>query len=176
MLKMFSTQLSGLFKKLQDHEEFSMEDAARLLAQAKVGEGTIFLYGTKEMAAIPLEAINGAEPLTGAVALDPDQLENLSVADRVLLVARDSTDVEAVTLAQSLVEKEIPFVAVSTVSTKAPGGLDALADVHIDLRMKKGMLPTETGERTGLPTSMAALFIYYGIKFTIDEILAEYEE
>jgi hypothetical protein len=38
------------------------------------------------------------------------------------------------------------------------------------------MLPSETGERIGLPTSMAALFLYYGIKFTLDEILSEYDE
>jgi hypothetical protein len=55
-------------------------------------------------------------------------------------------------------------------------GLESLADVHIDLKLAKGMLPSETGGRIGLPTSMAALFLYYGIKFTLDEILSEYDE
>ena len=34
MLKMFTTQLSGLFNRIFDKEELSIEDGARLLAQA----------------------------------------------------------------------------------------------------------------------------------------------
>lgn len=172
---MFSTQLSGLFKRLQDHEEFSIEDAARLLAQAPAGEGTIYIYGTNEMSAIPFEAVSGAEPLSGTAMLTPELAESITIADRVLILARHSNDPEAVALAQQLIEKNFPFVAISTV-IDGDNGLHTLADVHIDLKLTKGMLPTETGERIGLPTSMAALFIYYGIKFTIEEIIAEYEQ
>jgi len=50
-----------------------------------------------------------------------------------------------------------------------------LADVHINLQLLKGLLPDDFGNRYGYPSSMAALYVYYGIKFTIDEILAEYE-
>ena len=49
-----------------------------------------------------------------------------------------------------------------------------LADVHIDLQLIKGLLPNDAGERFGYPSSMAALYVYYGLKFTIEEILAEY--
>jgi hypothetical protein len=46
----------------------------------------------------------------------------------------------------------------------------------MNLQLSKGLLPDEVGNRFGLPSSMAALFTYYGLKFTFDEILAEYEE
>lgn len=66
-------------------------------------------------------------------------------------------------------------MAVSTIKTESSENLADLADVHIDLKLAKGLLPDEEGNRFGYPASMAALFVYYGIKFTIEEILAEYE-
>jgi hypothetical protein len=175
MLKMFTTQLTGLFKRVEEKEEFSFEDGARLLAQAPVGDGTIYLFGTKEMKAVEFEALEGAEPFKGAKVLPDRGADELSDADRVLIFTRTSNDQEAVYLAAQLLEKEIPFVAVSTVIDSSEADLVELADVHIDLRLTKGLLPDDLGNRYGYPSSMAALFVYYGLKFTIEEILAEYE-
>ncbi|MCM3664604.1 DUF2529 domain-containing protein [Mesobacillus subterraneus] len=173
MLKMFSTQLTGLFNRLQEKEEFSMEDAARLLAQAAAGEGTIYFFGTKEMQAIGLEAVYGEEPLQASAVLT-DEAE-LEAADRVMIISRYTDDEEAVHIARKLQEKGIPFVAISTIRGENDGeGLHNLADVHIDLRIKKGLLPDESGNRVGFPTSIAALYVYFGLKFTIEEILEEY--
>lgn len=171
MLKMFSTQLSGLFKRLQEKEEFSIEDGARLLAQATIGQGSIYLYGTGEMKAIGLEAVYGEEPLQSAAELGEGV--EVEAADRVLIISRYSDDVDAVLVARRLQEQGIPFVAISTVREEG-AGLVQLADVHIDLRMTKGLLPDDSGNRIGYPTSIAALFVYYGLKFTIEEILEEY--
>lgn len=174
MLKMFSTQLAGLFKRLQEKEEFSIEDGARLLAQAAAGQGSIYIFGKNEMSAIGHEAVFGAEPLSSAKILTEDA-EETEPADRVLIASRYADDAGAVKLAHKLREKGIPFVAISTVRPEMSGsGLDSLADVHIDLGLTKGLLPDETGNRVGFPASIAALFIYYGLKFTIEEILEEY--
>jgi len=173
MLKMFTTQLTGVFKKINDKEEFSFEEGARLLAQAPVGDGSIYLYGTKEMKAVEFEALEGAEPFTGAKVLTVEGVDGLSDADRVLIFTRYSNDESALGLATQLNEKGIPFVAVST---DTAGQLPELADVHIDLQLTKSLLPDDFGNRFGYPSSMAALFVYYGLKFTIDEMLAEYEE
>ncbi|MBT2692342.1 DUF2529 domain-containing protein [Bacillus sp. ISL-55] len=173
MLKMFSTQLTGLFNRLQEKEEFSIEDGARLLAQAAAGEGTVYIFGAKEMQAVALEAVYGEEPLQAAAILTEDV--ELEAADRVLIVSRYADDKEAVEAAHDLQEKGIPFVAISTVRGENElSGLDTMADVHIDLRLKKGLLPDELGNRVGYPTSIAALYIYFGLKFTIEEILEEY--
>lgn len=175
MLKMFTTQLTGVFKKIAEQEEFSFEDGARLLAQAPAGDGFIYIYADNEMKAVEFEALHGVEPLKGAKVLNKADVSELGIADRVLLISRTSTDEAAVNLAKQLQEQGIPFVAVSTVMDEENGGLTQLADVHIDLRLTKGLLPDEFGNRFGFPSSMAALFTYYGLKFNIDEILAEYE-
>ncbi|WML58392.1 DUF2529 domain-containing protein [Neobacillus sp. PS2-9] len=177
MLKMFTTQLTGLFKRIEEKEEFAFEDGARLLAQAPVGDGSIYIFGGAEMKAVEFEALEGMEPLKSAKALTLEQVDELSDADRVILFSRTSMDEAAVAVAVALQKKGVPFVAVSTVMEEADAGdLTSLADVHIDLRLKKGLLPDDLGNRFGYPSSMAALYVYFGLKFTIDEILAEYFE
>ncbi|CAM3602057.1 DUF2529 domain-containing protein [Aeromicrobium ponti] len=173
MLKMFSTQLAGLFKRLQEKEEFTIEDSARLLAQAAAGDGKIYFYGTKEMSGIGYEATQSQEPFRDAAIWEND--DEISETDRFIIFSRNSDDEEAIELAKKLANKEIPFVAVSTEKADSSDNLANLADVHIDLKLTKGLLPDEEGNRFGYPASMAALFVYYGIKFTIEEILAEYE-
>jgi hypothetical protein len=165
LLKMFTTQLTGLFKRIEEKGEFSFEDGARLLAQAPAGDGSLYIIGLGEMKAVELEAIEGAEPLKGAKVLN--DAEELTAADRVLLFTRFGED--AAELAGKLFEKGIPIVSVST-------GEVEHSDVHIELGLKKGLLPDEAGNRYGYPSSMAALYVYYGLKFTIEEIFAEYEE
>lgn len=177
MLKMFTTQLMGIFKKIAEKEEFSFEDGARLLAQAPAGDGSIYIWGSQEMKAVEYEALEGAETLRSAKVLQLDADSNgLTDADRVLLFSRFSNDRAALELAHMLREKMIPFVAVSTVTEPSDEDVSQFADVHIDLRLTKGLLPDEVGNRYGYPAGMAALFVYHGLKFTIDEILAEYEE
>jgi hypothetical protein len=176
MLKMFTTQLTGIFKNIAEKEEFSFEDGARLLAQAAAGDGSIYIWGAQEMKAVEVEAVEGAEPLPRAKVLTEADRDRLTDADRVLLFTRFADDSPALELAKGLRDKGIPFVSVSTVIDLDGENLTQIADVHLDLRLKKGLLPDEVGTRFGYPAGMAALFVYHGLKFTIDEILAEYEE
>jgi hypothetical protein len=164
-MKMFTTQLTGLFKRIEEKAEFSFEDGARLLAQGQ----TIYLVGFREMKAVEFEALEGPEPLKGALT----NVDAATPADRVLLFTRTTADEDALVLAGKLKEKDIPFVAVST--SVPDGKLEEMADVHINLQLLKGLLPDDFGNRYGYPSSMAGLYVYYGLKFTIDEILAEYE-
>ncbi|WP_019153992.1 DUF2529 domain-containing protein [Robertmurraya massiliosenegalensis] len=173
MLKMFSTQLTGLFNRIHEKEEFSFEDGARLLAQAAVGDGLIYLYGKQEMAAVLAEAFDSKEPLQNAKRWDGNE-ENITVADRVILFSTYSDDEEAVCAAKWLAGRMIPFVAVSTHISDGEATLAELADVHINLGLKRALLPDEDGSRFGYPASMAALFVYYGLAFTLREILADY--
>lgn len=175
MLKMFSTQLTGLLNTLHEKESFAFEDSARLLAQAAVGEGNVYLYGEKEMDAVISEALYSTEPFQSAKKWDGKD-PSLSYQDRVIIFTRYTHDEQAVAAAKWLLEKNIPFVAVSTVLPvdSEADSLADLADVHIDLRLKKGLLPDEEGNRFGYPASIAALYVYYGIKLTFDEIIAEY--
>lgn len=175
MLKMFSTQLTGLLNSIYEKENFAFEDSARLLAQAAVGEGTVYLYGEKEMDAVVSEALYSVEPFQSAKKWDGKDL-SVSYQDRVIIFTRYSNDEQAVAAGKWLSENGIPFVAVSTVlpAIAEAESLTDLTDVHIDLRLKKGLLPDEEGNRFGYPASIAALYVYYGIKLTFDEIIAEY--
>ncbi|MGG0411097.1 DUF2529 domain-containing protein [Peribacillus simplex] len=174
MLKIFSTQISGLFKKMIENEAFEMEDAGRLLAQAAVGDGSVFIHGFGEMQGVTAEALDGAEPFPKVKRYELE--ETISREDRFLIFSRHSDDSEALVLAKQLKENDIPFVAVSTSVPSEEDSLLELADVHIDLRIQRGLIPDETGNRYGYPTLIAALFAYYGIKFTLEEIIKEYED
>lgn len=174
MLKIFSTQISGLFKKIIEQEDIHIEDAARLLSQAAIGEGTIYLYGSQEMQGIVDEALSGVEPFPKAKKLD--KIHTLTSADRILLFSRNASDPEILEIAKGLVNNHIPFVTVATVTPETKPSLLDITDVHINLHVQKGLIPDDVGNRYGFPTLMMALFAYYGIKFTLEEILQEYAE
>lgn len=170
---MFSTQLTGLMKRIQEQNEFAFEDGARLLAQATIGDGVIYLYGEEEMEGIIAEALHSAEPFEKVKCWD-GLSTNISEADRVIIFSRYSHSPSAVKAGKWLLEQNIPFVAVSTHLSSEEENLVHLADVHIDLQLKKALLPDDEGNRYGYPASIAALFAYYGIKFTLQEILEDY--
>lgn len=172
LLKMFSTQLSGLFKRIQDKEE-EIEDSARLLAQAIAGDGKIYLLATNEMEGVIYEAIEGPEPLSQATRWREEyEFSNIAPNDRFLLVSRTSEDAKILEFAKKLSDQHIPFAAISTIMSEEEG-IQQFADIHIDLSLKKGLLPDEDGNRFGNPSLIGALFAYHGIKFTLNEILSE---
>ncbi|MEL3973005.1 DUF2529 domain-containing protein [Rossellomorea oryzaecorticis] len=174
MIKMFTTQLSGLFKRISEKQEFEIEDAARLLTQAAVGQGSIYIKAYGEMEAVTAEALHGAERLPSVKRFD--EAVPLTEADRVLVVTRLSTDEEAVGFAKGLADEGVPFVGISGLVGEGEG-LAGIADLHLDTKVIKGMLPgEEIGERVCMPTSMAALYIYFALGFVIREMLEEYED
>ncbi|MBY0596233.1 DUF2529 domain-containing protein [Bacillus bingmayongensis] len=175
MLKIFSTQLSGYFTRISQKEEMNIEDSARLLAQALVGDGTVYLHGTKEMEGVVSEALHGAEPLKQAKRLieNGNQAEVTS-ADRVLLISRFSTDENIISLAKGLQEEGHSIVGISAIQN-GEISLEQFTDVHIDTKLLKGLIPDDEGNRYGFPSLILSLFAYHGLKFTIDEIINEYE-
>jgi uncharacterized phosphosugar-binding protein len=174
MLKIFSTQLSGYLSKISQKEEMNIEDSARLLAQALVSDGFIYLYGTNEMEGVVAEALFGAEPLKQAKRLFENGKEaDVTSADRVLLISRFSTDEAVVEIAKKLQEEGHSIVGISALQ-EGTESLEQYTDVHIDTKLLKGLIPDDEGNRYGFPSLIVALFAYHGIKFTIDEMLNEY--
>lgn len=178
MMKMFMTQLNGHFNRIQEQEELAIEDGARLLAQAAVGSGTIYIHGYSELHGIVDEAVLSSEPLSRAKPLfsEDGSMNKLTDADRVLLFTHRSNDKKALALAETLRELGIGTVGVSCFLKDEKDRLDELVDVHIDSKLKKGLIPDEALGRYGYPALMTSLFIYYALHFTLKEILSEYEE
>ncbi|HWO94857.1 MAG TPA: DUF2529 domain-containing protein [Bacillus sp. (in: firmicutes)] len=176
MLKIFTTQLTGYFKQIQEKEEFHIEDGARMLAQAIIGDGNIYVYGKDEMQAVGLEATKSQEPLPKAKLLAFEDIEHLTPADRVLLVSRTSTDPHILDVAQRLQEQGVLTVGMSPLEKENTlSSLENVVDVHIDTKLLKPLIPDEEGNRYGLPIIMTTLYAYYGLHLTIKEIITEYE-
>ncbi|WP_019243234.1 MULTISPECIES: DUF2529 family protein [Bacillus] len=173
MLKIFSTQLSGIFKTISE-DEFSIEDAARLLAQAIIGDGSIYIHGFDEMKGIYSQASEGIEQIPNCKPLlNNGEIAPITDVDRALIISRFSHDVRAIELAGELQKSNVSFVALSTIQDEQLPGLHQLADVHIHLPLKRGLVPTETGERAGFPTLLIALYAFHGISLTLQELLDE---
>ncbi|WP_088104422.1 DUF2529 domain-containing protein [Halalkalibacter urbisdiaboli] len=175
MIQIFTTQLSGVIKSIQDQQAESLEDAGRLLAQTMIADGTIYIYGEKEMAAVSAEALYGKEAFTNFKPLPADfPLDAIEPQDRVLLVTRISTDSTCLSLAKKLYEHGIAFVAISSIHS-ADDPLVELADVHINLDADRSLVPQDDGSRIGYPASLAALYTYFCLHLTITDILCEYD-
>ncbi|WP_020059781.1 DUF2529 domain-containing protein [Bacillus sp. 123MFChir2] len=175
MFKIFSTQLGGYFTKISQKEEMNIEDSARLLAQALASDGHIYLHGTKEMEGVICEALYGPEPMQNAKRLfNGGKQADVTTSDRVLLISRFSTDEEIISLAKQLQENGSFIVGISA-KQEGELSLEQFTDTHIDTRLVKPLIPDDDGSRYGFPSLMTALFAYHGLKFTIDDIMNEYE-
>lgn len=176
MSKILTTQLTGLFQRIGQSEEEAIEETARLLAQAAIGQGTVYFATFGEMEAIAINALHSVQPFANfkryenSVALLP--------ADRVIIFTRHATDEQALQLARKLNADFIPFSAVASEVASDSNELSDLAYTYISLKMRGGILPhpTKLGERIVFPHVMAALFIYEAIKMEFDEMLMDDED
>lgn len=168
---MLTTQIGGLMQRIVGSNEESIEETARLLAQATIGEGRIIISGFNEMDAVRLVAMNGAEIFVGAVAYE----ENMKIGkeDRVWILARSANEKPALELARLLAKEFIPFAAVAAENDDDDNELSTLATTYISTGLLKGLLPGNDGKRYVEPHALAALFIYEAVKIAYDEMLAD---
>ncbi|HSJ37413.1 MAG TPA: DUF2529 family protein [Planococcus sp. (in: firmicutes)] len=161
-MKILTTQLTALFQRIAQQEE-TIQDIARLLAQAAVGEGTIYLAAFGEMKAVAIAALEGTEPLSSLREWKPESY--LTSADRVFILAKKDEGDE---LAGRLSDAAIPFAMLSAESKQSD-----LPEVMLSLGIDGGILPAESGGVNVVPHAMAALYVYHSIKGMIDEMLNE---
>lgn len=168
-MKMLTTQLSGLLQRIAASEEESIEETARLLAQAVAGQGNIYFAAFEEMQSISINAQLAAEQFPGLLPWTPDT--QLTSADRVWIITRSSSNEEAFALAQKLNEAFIPFSVLANEPADEENELASLAYTYISLKLTKGLLPAEDGSRIVLPHALSAMFVYEAVKMKLDEIL-----
>lgn len=173
MSKIFTTQLIGRLKKIEE-QEFDIEDASRVLAQALVGEGSIYIYGKGEFRSVYLEAKFGQEPLQKVQEWTLDSHHNLSTADRVLICSRSANNDDCIVLAKQLRKIQVPFVVMSSIGKNESNPFENLADVFINLHIDLGLVPTDSGEKKMYPHAVAALYAYHLLKYKMDEMVEGY--
>lgn len=174
MLKIFSTQLNGIFTKIQENNEYALEDGARMMAQTVLSGGTLYFTGKDELEAVCAEGLLGQEAFTCARRLFTDDLSKLKSVDAVIAAARQRNDAEIVSLIKKIKsETEAGIILIASNHEKEEE--DFAADAFIDTAIKKGLVPSESGDRVGIPSAIAGLFAYHALYLTAKEILEEYE-
>jgi hypothetical protein len=176
MSKILTTQMTGLLQRIQTSEEEAIEDTARLLAQAGIGQGNVYFACFGELKGIEINAIEGASPFTKAVSWSPEAA--LTEADRVVIFTRSCNNPEAIALAKKLYDLFIPFAVVASEPAGDDNELSELAYTYISMKIRGGIIPhpSKIGERVVFPHLIAALFIYEAIKMEYDEMIEDDEE
>ena len=171
MMKILTTQIGGLFQRIVSNGEESIEETARLLAQATIGQGRVIIAGFGEMGAVTATALTGVEPFQGAVRY----VEGMAIesADRVWLLSRSAEDERALNLARLLAERFIPFAALSADKPGEDNVLEDLSYTYVSTGLTRGLLPGDNGERIVQPHAIAALFVYEAVKLAYDEMVAD---
>ncbi|WP_155593609.1 DUF2529 family protein [Lysinibacillus cavernae] len=169
MSKILTTQLSGLLQRITQNEEDAIEETARLLAQAAIGEGNVYFACFGEMQVVEFNAFQAVEPFSKLAAWSSDT--NLTESDRVCIFTRSAHDEEALALAQKLNNRFIPFAAVASEVANAENPLADLAYTYISTRVRGGLLPNDLGQRIVVPHTIAGLFVYEAVKIAYDEML-----
>lgn len=170
-MKILTTQIGGLLQRAGSNNEETIEETARLLAQATIGEGRVIFAGFDEMDAVGLNAMLGAEPFHGAVQYEEGM--EIHSADRVWLFTRSATDARALELARMLAEEFIPFAVVAGEKATEENELADLAYTYMATGLVKGILPGEDGGRIVQPHVLVALFLYEAVKMAYDEMVNE---
>ncbi|MFP7200551.1 DUF2529 family protein [Lysinibacillus halotolerans] len=175
MSKILSTQMSGLFQRIIQSEEEAIEETARLLAQASVGQGNVYFACFGELQPIEIKALEKTEPFANLSKWTPDT--PITDADRVCIFTASCEDQEALNLAKELYEEFIPFAVVAPEQQSDNNELSNLAYTYVSTKVRGGILPhpVKLGERIVIPHLMAALFIYEAIKLNYDEIIFDDE-
>lgn len=170
MSKILATQINGLLQKIIQEEEFNIEETARLLAQASIGQGHVYFACFGELRAVEYNALYGAEPFHKLLPWASDI--ELTEADRICIFTRNCQNESALKLAQHLSDNFIPFAVVAAEKAGYDNELSNLAYTYVSTNLHKGLLPNDYGERIVLPHTIAALFVYEAIKLTYDEMLS----
>ncbi len=175
-MKILTTQLTGLFQRIAQSEEDAIEETARLLAQATVGQGKVYFACFDGLETVELNALNSSEPF---YKLEKWTTETeITDVDRVCIFTKSSQNEAAINLAKKLYEKFIPFAVIASEPPSDTNELSELAYTYISMKIRGGILPhpTKLGERTLIPHLLSALYIYEAVKLSYDEFITDDDE
>jgi hypothetical protein len=172
-LKMYITQLRGVFEDISRDNEEVLEETGRRLAQCLVSGGQIYVHGWSGHSAVVLEATDSPNALPGAKPLFNEQNppETLSERDTVLLFVPVGFEDEALNWNEQFRSTGADLISVSFQNNHP--SFEEAWDVHLTLPPAHPLIPFSDTKKIGDPSSFAALFLYHLIYFSVMEILDE---
>lgn len=170
MDKIYTTQLTGLFKKINESQIESFEDAGRLIAQSLSANGTLYVKAFDQVSALELAVTTGSEPMPQSQIL---REQPLTSRDRVLLFLSNMTNEEALSILKTCRESQTPTIVIAP---EWEAVIDKESDVLLLTSATKGLVPDDTGNRVGHPGTIASLFLYNQLYLVVHDILTELED
>ncbi|RKD76068.1 uncharacterized protein DUF2529 [Sinobaca qinghaiensis] len=168
-MKIFATQLQGIFQSIASKQEEAFEDASRLLLQAVSGTGTLYIAAAPSLKGTAVSLCSHPDAPEGLVFTE-DIPSGMQEADRLLLL----TDQDSSMLSRqgAAGRASASSVIIGPASAQENTELEAL-DVWLATFVRGGIVPTDTGEKQGDPASLAALFTGQLLFLYMQEMLEE---
>lgn len=168
MDKILQTQLTNVYNKINDQAE-ALEMAARLLAQAAVGEGKIFIRGLGDYELLEDFIANGELALPESEVFDG--ISPLTSADRVLVIAK-FMDEQTMTFISELESTNIEYVLMANADKSH---LDKVESIHhfINLSSPREVIPTPDFDRIVNPHVNGFLYAYQLMYVALMEMIED---
>ncbi len=175
MLKIFTTQLLGAFKQIEQNNEESLEDCARMIAQTVMAEGKVYITGDAQMTGIVQEATAGDNALPGAIKwmgeIDACPAEPI---DAVIFCGDVFTSQNTSVLAQLNALRERAAAVIVITRDEVPEQEPGAIDLVLSAAGLNPLVPMDNGEKIGHPASLSVLYLYHALYLNVMDILDEY--
>ncbi|WP_019165790.1 DUF2529 family protein [Staphylococcus delphini] len=170
MSKMLTTQLTGIFNRL-DQQELDIQMAAQSLIQAMGGEGHVYVKGYGDLKCFESYILTSFEKLHSSLALDDyPSFDVLDTTDRVLLFGAEYSEEMARDLEQLIADDR--DVVVITNKPKEVELSDHLMH-FINLSTPRPIVYTEDYDKVVQPHLMALNYVYYEIYTQMVEMMRD---
>ncbi|RSL28910.1 DUF2529 family protein [Salibacterium salarium] len=169
-MKVFATQLQGVFNKVLEEEE-AVEDGSRLLAQGPGGTGTLWISGTASMEGNAITLASHPDAPAGTKVLQNIGPTFPDSNDRVLVLAEKGESLT--TIVTDLKQKEVPVVVIAPYAEEDGEVELEPTDVWLHTHVRGGIVPDEDGNRMGSPSALCTLFAGQLLFLNMREMLEE---
>ncbi len=171
-MKMYITQLRGVFENLSELNDEPIEETGRRLAQTIVSGGTIYVHGIGPFTSMVEEITNSANalPSTKLWERGKEAQKPPSNMDTLLLLISKDKQTEAL---QFLPDTDSQVIGILQGFEAIPDRLNNQLDVQLTLPDSGALIPFNDSQKIGDPIAFAQLFLYHLIYFSTMEILDE---
>lgn len=174
MLKIFTTQLLGAFRQIEQDNEEALEDSARILAQVILSDGKVYLAGDSKMQGVIEEGTSGKNAMPNAEKWT-GELENCPAGsvDAVLYCGNVFSNEAALKQLENLHSRDTSVVVITDGKVSSQDSPEAI-DRVLSTGEQHPLVPKDNGEKIGHPGALSALYLYHALYLNVMDILDEY--